>query len=102
MENSSGCPGRSKQNEFGKYVRGVEVDWIEVQSGNFAPLTITRKEFSLGFPSDYTLPCLPTSTVKHTVKGAGIHEMVYFSFNGTSKICSRTGEQLAGENWDHH
>ena len=53
-----------KANELGKCVRGVEVDWIEVQSEDFAPLTITRKELSLGFPSDYTLPCLPTSAVK--------------------------------------
>ena len=53
-----------KANEFGQYVRGVEVDWIEVQSDNFAPVTITDEEFSLGFESDYTLPCLPTSAVK--------------------------------------
>ena len=53
-----------KANELGKCARDVEVDWIEVQSEDFAPLTITRKELSLGFPSDYTLPYLPTSAVK--------------------------------------
>ena len=53
-----------KANELGKCVRGVEVDWIEVQSEDVAPPTITRKELSLGFPSVYTLPCLPTSAFK--------------------------------------
>ena len=53
-----------KADELGKCVRGVEVDWIEVQSEDFAPLTITRKELSLGYPSDCTLPCLPTCAVK--------------------------------------
>ena len=53
-----------KASELGKFTRGIEVDWIEVQNEDFAPPTITRKELSLGFPSDYTLPCLPTSAVK--------------------------------------
>ena len=40
------------------------MDWMKVQNEDFAPPTITRKELSHGFPSDYTLPCLPTSAVK--------------------------------------
>ena len=87
-----------KANEFGKICarRRSGLD----RSDNFAPLTITRKEFSLGFPSDYTLPCLPTSAVKTRLNELESMRWSFFSFNGTSKICSRIGEQLAGENWD--
>ena len=80
-----------KANEFGKYVRGVEVDWIEVQSDNFVPQTITRKEFRLGCPSDYTLPCLPTSAVKTRSKEL---ESMRWS------ILASTGHPKYA--WDHH
>ena len=65
-----------RANELGEITRGVEIDWIDVQHGEFTPYhvpkhsksqkepAINRNEVNLGFPSEYTLPCLPTSAVK--------------------------------------
>ena len=52
----------------GEITRGVEIDWIDVHvpkhSKSQKEPAINRKELNLGFPSDYSLPCLPTSAVK--------------------------------------
>ena len=65
-----------RTKELGEITRGVEIDWTGVQHGEFTPFhtpkrsksqkepAVNRKEVNVGFPSDYTLPCLPTSAVK--------------------------------------